>query len=97
VGAARNASITASGPAVQADLKEILIKGKRLDVEAALAERSSAFTRVFDALWTRVNALMARAPQDEVGVMERFTASQGDGYRSPPPLILPRKGRFRAH
>ena len=32
----RKPLITAAGPALQADLKEILIKGKRLDAEAAL-------------------------------------------------------------
>jgi hypothetical protein len=34
----RKPLITASGPALQADLKEILIKGKRLDAEAALRD-----------------------------------------------------------
>src|SRR5262245_17861999 len=32
----------------------------------------SACTRVFDALWTRVNALKARAPQDEADDRQRL-------------------------
>jgi hypothetical protein len=70
---ARNASITASGPAVAADLKEILIKGKRLDAEAAL--RSGVLLNGVPSLVPASWQLICRSPQGEEHVLASHVAS----------------------
>jgi len=69
----RKPLITASGPAVQADLKEILIKGKRLDAEAALRNgiRLNGVPSLVPASWQ----LMCRSPQGEEHVLASHVAS----------------------
>ena len=69
----RKPLITASGPAVQADLKEILIKGKRLDAEAALRSgvRLNGVPSLVPASWQ----LMCRSPQGEEHVLASHVAS----------------------
>jgi hypothetical protein len=65
----RKPLITASGPALQADLKEVLVKGKRLDAEAALRSgfRLNGVPSLVPASWQ----LVCRSPQGE----ERVRAS----------------------
>jgi len=69
----RKPLITASGPAVQADLKEILIKGKRLDAEAALRTgvQLSGVPSLVPASWQ----LICRSPQGEEHVLASHVAS----------------------
>jgi hypothetical protein len=69
----RKPLITASGPAVQADLKEILIKGKRLDAEAALrtGARLNGVPSLVPASWQ----LIGRSPQGEEHVLASHVAS----------------------
>lgn len=69
----RKPLITAEGPAVQADLKEILIKGKRLDAEAALRSgvRLNGVPSLVPASWQ----LVCRSPQGEEQVLATHVAS----------------------
>lgn len=69
----RKPLITADGPAVQADLKEILIKGKRLDAEAALRSgmRLNGVPSLVPASWQ----LVCRSPQGEEYVLASHVAS----------------------
>jgi hypothetical protein len=69
----RKPLITASGPAVEADLKEILIKGKRLDAEAALRSgiRLHGVPSLVPASWQ----LVCRSPQGEEHVLASHVAS----------------------
>jgi hypothetical protein len=69
----RKPLITASGPAVQADLKEILIKGKRLDAEAALRAglQLNGVPSLVPASWQ----LICRSPQGEEHVLASHVAS----------------------
>jgi hypothetical protein len=69
----RKPLITASGPAVQADLKEILVKGKRLDAEAALRSgvRLHGVPSLVPASWQ----LVRRSPQGEEHVLASHVAS----------------------
>ena len=69
----RKPLITASGPAVEADLKEILIKGKRLDAEAALRTgvRLNGVPSLVPASWQ----LICRSPQGEEHVLASHVAS----------------------
>jgi hypothetical protein len=69
----RKPLITASGPAVQADLKDILIKGKRLDAEAALRSgvRLNGVPSLVPASWQ----LMCRSQQGEEHVLASHVAS----------------------
>jgi hypothetical protein len=69
----RKPLITASGPAVQADLKDILIKGKRLDAEAALRAgiHVSGVPSLVPASWQ----LIRRSPQGEEHVLASHVAS----------------------
>src|SRR5262245_48864278 len=69
----RKPLITADGPAVQADLKDILIKGKRLDAEAALRSgiRLNGVPSLVPASWQ----LMCRSPQGEEYVLASHVAS----------------------
>jgi hypothetical protein len=69
----RKPLITASGPAVQADLKEILIKGKRLDAEAAL--RAGALLNGVPSLVPASWQLICRSPQGEEHVLASHVAS----------------------
>src|SRR5215510_9819638 len=69
----RKPLITASGPAVQADLKEILIKGKRLDAEAAL--RSGVQLNGVPSLVPESWQLICRSPQGEEHVLASHVAS----------------------
>jgi hypothetical protein len=69
----RKPLITASGPAVQADLKEILIKGKRLDAEAAL--RSGVLLNGVPSLVPASWQLVCRSPQGEEHVLASHVAS----------------------
>lgn len=69
----RDPLITASGPAVQGDLKEILIKGKRLDAEAALRKGAqvSGVPSLVPAPWQ----LVCRSPEGEEHVLASHVAS----------------------
>jgi hypothetical protein len=69
----RKPLITASGPMVQADLKEILIKGKRLDAEAALCSgiQLNGVPSLVPASWQ----LICRSPQGEEHVLASHVAS----------------------
>lgn len=69
----RKPLITAEGPAVQADLKDILIKGKRLDAEAALraGARLNGVLSLVPASWQ----LVCRSPQGEEQVLASHVAS----------------------
>src|SRR5262249_43671305 len=69
----RKPLITASGPAVQADLKEILVKGKRLDAEAALRRgvRLNGVPSLVPASWQ----LVCLSPQGEEHVLASHVAS----------------------
>jgi hypothetical protein len=69
----RKPLITASGPAVQADLKEILIKGKRLDAEAALRTgvQLNGVPSLVPASWQ----LICRSPHGEEHVLASHVAS----------------------
>src|SRR5215813_3143528 len=69
----RKPLITASGPAVQADLKDILIKGKRLDAEAALRTgvQLNGVPSLVPASWQ----LICRSPQGEERVLASHVAS----------------------
>ena len=69
----RKPLITASGPAVQADLKDILIKGKRLDAEAALRAgvQINGVPSLVPASWQ----LICRSPQGEEYVLASHVAS----------------------
>jgi hypothetical protein len=69
----RKPLITADGPAVEADLKEILIKGKRLDAEAALRSgiRLNGVPSLVPASWQ----LMCRSPQGQEYVLASHVAS----------------------
>ena len=69
----RKPLITASGPAVQADLKDILIKGKRLDAEAALRAgvQINGVPSLVPASWQ----LICRSPQGEEHVLASHVAS----------------------
>jgi hypothetical protein len=69
----RKPLITASGPVVQADLKEILIKGKRLDAEAAVRTgvRLNGVPSLVPASWQ----LICRNPQGEEHVLASHVAS----------------------
>ena len=69
----RKPLITASGPAVQADLKEILVKGKRLDAEAALRTgvQLNGVPSLVPASWQ----LICRSPQGEEHVLASHVAS----------------------
>jgi hypothetical protein len=69
----RKPLITASGPALQADLKEILVKGKRLDAEAALRSgvRLNGVPSLVPASWE----LVCRSPQGEEQVLASHVAS----------------------
>jgi hypothetical protein len=69
----RKPLISAAGPAVQADLKEILIKGKRLDAEAALRSgvRLNGVPSLVPATWQ----LIGRSPQGEEHVLASHVAS----------------------
>ena len=69
----RKPLITASGPAVQADLKDILIKGKRLDAEAALRTgvQLNGVPSLVPASWQ----LICRSPQGEEHVLASHVAS----------------------
>ena len=69
----RKPLITASGPAVEADLKEILIKGKRLDAEAAL--RSGVLLNGVPSLVPASWQLICRSPQGEEYVLASHVAS----------------------
>jgi hypothetical protein len=69
----RKPLITASGPAVQADLKEILVKGKRLDAEAAL--RAGAQLNGVPSLVPASWQLVCRSPQGEEHVLASHVAS----------------------
>lgn len=68
----RKPLISASGPAVQADAKEILIKGKRLDAEAALRSgvRLNGVPSLVPASWQ----LLCRSPQGEERVLASHVA-----------------------
>jgi|GraSoi_2013_40cm_1033754.scaffolds.fasta_scaffold07162_3 hypothetical protein len=70
---ARKPLITASGPMLQADLKEILVKGKRLDAEAALRSgvRLNGVPSLVPASWQ----LVCRSPQGEERVLASHVAS----------------------
>jgi hypothetical protein len=69
----RKPLITASGPAVQADLKDILIKGKRLDAQSALRSgvRLNGVPSLVPASWQ----LVCRSPQGEEHVLASHVAS----------------------
>jgi hypothetical protein len=69
----RKPLITASGPAVQADLKDILIKGKRFDAEAALRAgvQLNGVPSLVPASWQ----LICRSPQGEEHVLASHVAS----------------------
>jgi hypothetical protein len=69
----RKPLITASGPALQADLKEIVVKGKRLDAEAALRNgfRLNGVPSLVPASWQ----LVRRSPQGEEHVLASHVAS----------------------
>ena len=69
----RKPLITASGPAAQADLKDILIKGKRLDAEAALRAgvRLNGVPSLVPASWQ----LVCRSPQGVEHVLASHVAS----------------------
>ncbi len=69
----RKPLITASGPAVQADLKDILIKGKCLDAEAALRSgvKLNGVPSLVPASWQ----LVCRSPQGEETVLASHVAS----------------------
>lgn len=64
---------TASGPAMEADLKNILIKGKRMDAEAALRShaRLSGVPSLVPASWK----LMCRSPEGQEYVLASSVAS----------------------
>src|SRR5215470_20310759 len=69
----RKPLITASGPTFQTDLKEVLVKGKRLDAEAALRSgvRLNGVPSLVPASWQ----LMCRSPQGEEQVLASHVAS----------------------
>jgi hypothetical protein len=69
----RKPLITASGPMLQADLKEILVKGKRLDAEAALRSgvRLNGVPSLVPASWQ----LVCRSPRGEEEVLASHVAS----------------------
>lgn len=69
----RKPLITASGPAGQADLKDILIKGKRLDAEAALRAGGSinGVPSLVPASWQ----LVCRSPEGQEQVLASHVAS----------------------
>jgi hypothetical protein len=69
----RKPLISASGPAVQADLKDILIKGKRLDAEAAL--RTGAPLNGVPSLVPASWQLVCRNTQGEEHVLASHVAS----------------------
>ena len=64
---------TASGPAMQADLKNILVKGKRLDAEAAL--RSHARLNGVPSLVPSSWQLIRRSPEGREHVLAKNVAS----------------------
>lgn len=69
----RKPLITASGPPGQADLKDILIKGKRLDAQAALrsGQALNGVPSLVPASWQ----LVCRSPQGDEQVLARNVAS----------------------
>ena len=69
----RKPLITASGPTFQTDLKEVLVKGKRLDAEAALRSgvRLNGVPSLVPASWQ----LVCRSPQGEEQVLASHVAS----------------------
>ena len=69
----RKPLITASGPAFQADLKQIMIKGKRLDAEAALRNGVplDGVPSLVPASWQ----LVSRSPQGDERVLASHVAS----------------------
>lgn len=69
----RKPLISANGPAVQADLKEILVKGKRLDAEAALrtGARLNGVPSLVPASWQ----LVRRSPQGGEEVLASHVAA----------------------
>lgn len=69
----RKPLMTASGPEVQADLKDIVIKGKRLDAEAAL--RSSVRVNGVPSLVPASWQLVCRSPRGEEQVLASHVAS----------------------
>lgn len=69
----RKPLITAAGPEVQADLKDVLIKGKRLDAQAAL--RSGARLGGVPSLVPSSWQLMCRSPDGEEQVLATHVAS----------------------
>jgi hypothetical protein len=69
----RKPLITAAGPALQADLKQIMIKGKRLDAEAAL--RTGAALGGVPSLVPASWQLVCRSPQGEERVLASHVAS----------------------
>ena len=69
----RKPLITASGPAVRADLKDILIKGKRLDAEAAL--RTGVPLNGVPSLVPASWKLVCRSTQGEEQVLASHVAS----------------------
>ena len=64
---------TAAGPALQADLKEILLKGRRLDAEEAL--RKGALVNGVRSLVPASWQLVCRSPQGEEQVLAHHVAS----------------------
>lgn len=69
----RKPLITASGPPGQADLKDILIKGKRLDAEAAL--RAGAKLNGIPSLVPATWQLVCRSPDGQEQVLASHVAS----------------------
>jgi hypothetical protein len=69
----RKPLITPSGPAAEADLKENLVKGKRLDAEAAL--RSGGLLNGVPSLAPASWQLVRRSPQAEEHVLASHVAS----------------------
>ena len=69
---------TASGPAVRADLKDILIRGKRLDAEAAMRSHSrlNGVPSLVPASWQ----LVCRSPQGQDYVLASHVASFDIAY-----------------
>lgn len=69
----RKPLITASGPAVEGDLKDILIKGKRIDAEAAL--RKGLLVHGVPSLVPASWQLVCRSPRGEEYVLASHVAS----------------------
>ncbi len=63
----------ATGPAVQADLKDIVLKGKRIDAEKAL--RTGAKIGGVPSLVPGTWELVRRTPQGRENVLARHVAS----------------------